>query len=99
MLLLDEPTRGLDYEAKRQLAQQIATLKRSGKSVVVATHDLEFVALVADTVIELVEGRVVSSLPVAEALAADSALATQIAALVRRPGVISIDDIIGVEND
>ncbi len=98
VLLLDEPTRGLDYEAKRQLATQIATLKSSGKAVLVATHDLEFVSLVADSVLELVEGRVISHLPVAEALASGTALATQISSLVRQPGVISINDVLGVDH-
>lgn len=48
LIALDEPTRGLDYEAKAQLAQQLFKVRDSGKSVILATHDLAFANQVAD---------------------------------------------------
>lgn len=56
VLLLDEPTRGLDYVAKKHLAAQLKTLSNQGKAILLATHDFEFVAQVADRELNLVEG-------------------------------------------
>ena len=64
VVLLDEPTRGLDYTAKRGLAGILRGLADDGPAVLVATHDVEFVALVADEVVVLAEGEVVSYGPV-----------------------------------
>jgi energy-coupling factor transport system ATP-binding protein len=58
ILLLDEPTRGLDYEAKRQLARIIGELRQAGKAIAVATHDVEFAAQIATDVLVLDGGRV-----------------------------------------
>ena len=61
VLLLDEPTRGLDYAAKRGAGRRsCATWPPTGHAVLVATHDVEFVAQVADEVVVLAEGEVVS---------------------------------------
>lgn len=57
VLALDEPTRGLDYEAKAQLTAQLRSLRESGKSVIFATHDFEFAKQTADRVIQIAEGR------------------------------------------
>lgn len=56
VLLLDEPTRGLDYVAKKHLASQLRSLKNQGKAILLATHDFEFAAQVADRQLHLVEG-------------------------------------------
>ena len=59
LLLLDEPTRGLDYRAKEQLAQSIRQWADRGQAVVVATHDVELVAEVCTRMVMLAEGEVV----------------------------------------
>lgn len=48
LLLLDEPTKGLDANAKRGIAQVLADLKASGMTIVAVTHDAEFAAACAD---------------------------------------------------
>ena len=48
VLLLDEPTRGLDYPAKAELADVLRRLADDGHAVMVATHDVEFAAVAAD---------------------------------------------------
>lgn len=58
ILLLDEPTRGLDYEAKRNLAKQLEILADRGIAVLFASHDVEFVALIADQVTLIQAGRI-----------------------------------------
>ena len=59
VLLLDEPTRGLDYAAKHVLAGILRGLAADGHAVLVATHDVEFVAQAADDVVVLADGEVV----------------------------------------
>jgi energy-coupling factor transport system ATP-binding protein len=60
LLLLDEPTRGLDYGAKQRLVEVLGRLAAEGHAVVIATHDVEVVAAVADRCVVLAEGEVVS---------------------------------------
>lgn len=59
IVLLDEPTRGLDYAAKRTLARQLLQLRGEGKSILIATHDREFLSQLADRIIELEDGHLV----------------------------------------
>ncbi|WP_213455545.1 ABC transporter ATP-binding protein [Rhizomonospora bruguierae] len=82
VMLLDEPTRGLDYRAKSALGKVIADLAAAGRAVVVATHDVEFVASVADRVIVMAEGEVVSDGSTGEVLGASPAFATQVAKIL-----------------
>lgn len=77
ILLLDEPTRGLDYQAKRQLAQQLELLK-SDRAILLASHDVEFLALVADQILQLAGGILSQPQAPAEALGDLSELAPQI---------------------
>jgi len=82
ILLLDEPTRGLDYTAKAAFARIIAELSAEGRSIVVATHDVEFVAKVADRVIVMAEGEIVSDGSAPEVLAGSPAFAPQVAKIL-----------------
>ena len=81
LALLDEPTRGMDLSARRTLGAAIRALSARGSAVVVATHDVDLVAEVADRVIELRDGRAVELGPPARACASGSAFATQIGQL------------------
>jgi energy-coupling factor transport system ATP-binding protein len=60
VLLLDEPTRGLDYGAKRRLVALLGSLRESGHSVIMATHDVELVAEVATRVAVIADGEIVA---------------------------------------
>ncbi|GAA1960020.1 ABC transporter ATP-binding protein [Amycolatopsis minnesotensis] len=79
VLLLDEPTRGLDYHAKRHLASVLGELAAAGHAIAVATHDVEFVASAADRVVVLAEGEVVADGPTREVVVASPAFAPQVA--------------------
>ncbi len=79
VLLLDEPTRGLDYAAKEHLVVVLEGLVDAGHAVVVASHDVEFVAQVADRVVQLADGSVVADGPVRDVLADSALLAPQVA--------------------
>jgi energy-coupling factor transport system ATP-binding protein len=60
LVLLDEPTRGLDYPGKARLVRLLADLAADGHAVIVATHDVELVAQVATRAVALAEGEVVA---------------------------------------
>ncbi|MGA3029738.1 MAG: ATP-binding cassette domain-containing protein [Candidatus Limnocylindrales bacterium] len=56
LVLLDEPTRGMDVAARRSLAAAVHSLADRGAAVVVATHDSDLVAELADRTIALRDG-------------------------------------------
>jgi energy-coupling factor transport system ATP-binding protein len=85
VVLLDEPTRGLDYRAKRALATILRRLAAEGRTVLVSTHDVEFTALAADDVVVLAEGEVVSSGPVRRVVAESPAFAPQVTKVLGAP--------------
>ncbi|GHJ43993.1 cobalt ABC transporter ATP-binding protein [Catellatospora sp. TT07R-123] len=82
VVLLDEPTRGLDYRAKQALAATVDTLAARGHAVVVATHDVEFATLVADRVVVMADGEVVADGPAAAVLTASPSFAPQVAKIL-----------------
>jgi len=82
ILLLDEPTRGLDYVAKRGLAAQLEILRQSGKTIVVASHDVEFVAALADRVVVLADGAITHDGSASAVLGAPGVLQSAVAAVV-----------------
>jgi energy-coupling factor transport system ATP-binding protein len=79
VILLDEPTRGLDYGAKARLGATVAELAEQGHPVLVATHDVEFVAQWANRVVVMAEGEIVADGPTAEVVVASAAFAPQVA--------------------
>lgn len=60
ILLLDEPTKGLDAYAKSKMIEVLKKLKKAGKTIVVVTHDVEFASLCADRVALFFRGDIVS---------------------------------------
>jgi energy-coupling factor transporter ATP-binding protein EcfA2 len=76
---LDEPTRGMDRAAKAALTERLAGFAAGGAAIVVATHDPEFAAEVADRVVLLADGRPIADGPVGEVLAGGWYFATETA--------------------
>ena len=58
LIVLDEPTSGLDGYHMRITAQRLQTLAKSGKTILLVTHDIEFINLVATSIVFLQEGAV-----------------------------------------
>ncbi|MDR2348619.1 MAG: ATP-binding cassette domain-containing protein [Bifidobacteriaceae bacterium] len=79
LVALDEPTRGLDYDAKDRLTQLLRQLAQQGRGVLVASHDVEFLAGAADRIVWLAEGRVVADGRAADLLLSVPAHAPQVA--------------------
>jgi energy-coupling factor transporter ATP-binding protein EcfA2 len=76
---LDEPTRGMDRAAKAALAERLAGFATHGAAIVVATHDPEFAAEVADRVVLLADGRPIADGPAGAVLAGGWYFATETA--------------------
>ncbi|WLQ33572.1 ATP-binding cassette domain-containing protein [Streptomyces castrisilvae] len=79
LLLLDEPTRGLDYAAKARLVGVLRALAAEGHAIVLATHDVELAAELAHRVVILADGEVVADGPTAEVVVSSPAFAPQTA--------------------
>jgi energy-coupling factor transport system ATP-binding protein len=79
LLLLDEPTRGLDYPGKGRLVALLAELAAAGHGVVMATHDVELVAQVATRAVVLAEGEVVGDGPARDVVCHSPVFAPQVA--------------------
>ncbi|SHI50297.1 energy-coupling factor transport system ATP-binding protein [Dethiosulfatibacter aminovorans DSM 17477] len=59
LLLLDEPTRGLDYELKENLGEILLKLKDEGTAILMIAHDVEFAAEYSDDIILMDDGSIV----------------------------------------
>ncbi|MFF4650503.1 ABC transporter ATP-binding protein [Streptomyces sp. NPDC001380] len=81
LLLLDEPTRGLDYAAKERLVGIVRGLAAEEPrcAVLLATHDVELAAELADRTVVLADGEVVDDGPTASVVTASPAFAPQVA--------------------
>ncbi|AZK93881.1 MULTISPECIES: ABC transporter ATP-binding protein [Streptomyces] len=79
LLLLDEPTRGLDYAAKARLVTVLKELAAEGHAIVLATHDVELAAELAQRVVVLADGEIVADGPTAEVVVGSPAFAPQVA--------------------
>ncbi len=91
VVLLDEPTRGLDYRAKAQLTRILDDLAAEGRAVVVSTHDVEFVARTADRVVVMAEGEIVADGPAAEVVVSSPVFAPQIAKVLAPLPYLTVD--------
>ncbi|MBK3627377.1 ATP-binding cassette domain-containing protein [Streptomyces sp. MBT49] len=78
LLLLDEPTRGLDYAAKARLVAVLRGLAAAGHAIVLATHDVELAAELAHRVVLLAEGEVIADGPTAQVVVSSPSFAPQV---------------------
>ncbi len=86
VVALDEPTRGMDREAKAQLAGELHRRASDGQAVIVATHDPEFAASCAQRAILLADGRVIADGPATDLLAGGWYFATETARILGGAG-------------
>jgi len=82
VILLDEPTRGLDYQAKAGLTRTLDRLAAQGHAIVVASHDVEFATRSCDRVVVMAEGEIVADGPAAAVLTASPTFAPQVAKIL-----------------
>jgi energy-coupling factor transport system ATP-binding protein len=96
-VILDEPTRGLDYLQKDALVSLLRDLRDEGRTVVLATHDVELAAHVADRIVLLGEGEVVADGPAREVMSGSLVFSSQVSKLFRDPGLLTVEDLAGNE--
>jgi energy-coupling factor transporter ATP-binding protein EcfA2 len=92
LLLLDEPTRGLDYESKQNLVAIWRRWLAAGMGLLVVTHDVELAAMFADRVLIMSQGEIIASGATVDILNASPLFAPQIAKLFPGRGWLTVDD-------
>jgi energy-coupling factor transport system ATP-binding protein len=93
VLLLDEPTRGLDYGAKRRLRDVLHELAGRGHAVLLSTHDVEFVADTADRVAVMADGELVADGPTVDVIVSSPAFAPQVAKILSPQPWLTVRDV------
>ena len=78
LLLLDEPTRGLDPTVKRALTSFLRARAETGASILVATHDVEWAARTADRALLMADGEIYADGPPRTVLSDSLVFSTQI---------------------
>ena len=94
LLLLDEPTKGLDAYSKEALAALLRDLKQAGKTALLVTHDVEFAANVSDVCALLFDGALIASGTPHAFLGANTFYTTAAARMAREqlPGAIFVEE-------
>lgn len=98
ILLLDEPTRGLPGTDKLRLADYLRRYAASGRLVVVATHDVEFLAQCANRVIMLADGELIADGQPADVLSGSLTFGTQMNRLFGGH-ILTLDDALDLARD
>jgi energy-coupling factor transport system ATP-binding protein len=93
VVLLDEPTRGMDALRKRELAELFVRLRERGVAILMATHDVELVAQVATRVMLLGDGGIVAQGGMREVLAGSLTFGTQMNRVFGN-GWLTVDDVL-----
>jgi energy-coupling factor transport system ATP-binding protein len=93
LLLLDEPTRGLDYASKHRLVAMLKGLRDEGIAILLATHDVELVAAVADRALVLAQGELIADGPAREVVAQTPAFAPQVAKVLSPLAFLTVEEV------
>lgn len=93
LIVLDEPTRGLDYAAKRTLIEILKELASNERAVLLATHDVELVAELADRVLFISEGELIADGAARDVLTASPPFAPQVAKALPDRGWLSVSEV------
>ena len=93
LLLLDEPTRGLDYPSKDRLIGVLRTLAEDGHAIVLATHDVELAARVADRAVVLANGQVITDGPARQVVCHSPIFAPQVAKVLAPEEWLTVDEV------
>ncbi|HET6816794.1 MAG TPA: ATP-binding cassette domain-containing protein [Mycobacteriales bacterium] len=93
VVALDEPTRGLDYPAKRELVDVLRELALKQHAVVLATHDVELAAELADRIVVLADGEVVADGPARDIAVSSPLFAPQVAKILAPQPWLTVRDV------
>lgn len=90
VVLLDEPTRGLDYPGKASFCAALRDLAAAGHAVLMATHDVELVADVATRVVIIADGETVADGPTAAVVVSSPIFAPQVSKVLRPAPILTV---------
>jgi energy-coupling factor transporter ATP-binding protein EcfA2 len=93
LLLLDEPTRGLDYPSKDRLIRVLRELAGDGHAIVLATHDVELAARVADRAVVLADGQIITDGPARQVVCHSPIFAPQVAKVLAPEEWLTVDEV------
>ena len=93
LLLLDEPTRGLDYPSKDRLIEVLREMADAGHAVVLATHDVELAARVADRAVVLADGQIIADGPARQVVCHSPVFAPQVAKVLAPDEWLTVDEV------
>jgi energy-coupling factor transport system ATP-binding protein len=93
LLLLDEPTRGLDYPSKDRLIQVLRELAADGHAIVLATHDVELAARVADRAVVLADGQIIADGAARQVVCHSPVFAPQVAKVLAPDEWLTVDEV------
>lgn len=93
VLLLDEPTRGLDYRAKAELRAIVHRLAARGVAVLVSTHDVEFAAATSSRTLLMADGELIADGTTTSLLTSSAAYAPQMAKVFAPVPLLTPDDV------
>lgn len=95
ILLLDEPTKGLDPLKKKELIAKLRQLKDEGKTIVVVSHDMEFCARVVDRCAMMSRGEIVSLGAAGDFFEGNQYYTTRVGRMARNiaPGLLLPEDL------
>lgn len=99
LIMLDEPTRGLDQITKDNLLDLLFAWSKNGKSILLVTHDVEFAAQFASRMILLEDGKIVQEGDPRQVMRYHPRYSPQIAQLYPKSGWLTMDDVIAAETN
>lgn len=96
ILLMDEPTKGIDNHYKKELGEILQKLTKHGVTILLISHDVEFCAQYADRVGLFFEGNVVTEKPAKEFFAGNSFYTTAANRMARQffPDAVTVEDVV-----
>jgi energy-coupling factor transport system ATP-binding protein len=95
IILLDEPTKGFDPVLKKKLAQILCDLTLNGKTILIVSHDIEFVGEYADYVSFLSRGKIITTAPRRKFFSSLNFYTTSVAKITNpiADGIVSVRDL------
>ena len=98
LLLLDEPTKGLDADYKQRLRSLLHSLRAEGRTIVMVTHDVEFAAAVADRCALFFDGEIIADGTPNEFFAGNHFYTTAAARIARTvfPNAVLCEEVVGL---
>ena len=96
ILLLDEPTKGMDAAFKEEFAAILKELTEEGKTIVLVSHDVEFCAEYADLCAMFFDGSVLTTEPPRKFFSGNTFYTTAACRMARRvfPGAVTCQEVI-----